>query len=78
VNTYVVCDIYGKTTFIDAETFIFEDTGIIEFKPKPSAGNWDNFSTESVERICKKVILPNRDVRFREVWPLQGELEDWG
>jgi hypothetical protein len=78
VNTYVVCDIHGKLTYLDADTFIFEDDGVIEFKPKPSAGNGDTFSAESVERICRKVVLPNREVRFREVWPMEGELEDWG
>ena len=32
MNTYVVCDIYGEVTLIDAGTFIFQDDGSIEFK----------------------------------------------
>jgi hypothetical protein len=77
MTTYAVCDIYGGVTFVDAQTFIFEDDGFIEFRPKPPRKQ-DRYAQDSVERICKKIITEDRKVRFQEVWPVQGELEDWG
>jgi hypothetical protein len=74
MNTYAVCGIDGEVIFVDAQTFIFEDDGFIEFRSK--SPRKDRYARHSVERICKKITKDCR-VRFQEVWPVQGELEDW-